>query len=99
MIDFLARVARIQIGQGGNPVTTDDIRREYLSYSRTTVHKKIKWAVEAGHLSRVKRGQYIIDPTSTGLIAIGLCVLLPMDVYEYQSKKALYNAQVAQGVN
>lgn len=99
MIDFLGRVAKLQIGEGGNHVKTKDIRREYPLLSRTTVHKKIKWAVDAGLLSRVKRGQYIIDPTSEKLISIGLCVLLPMDVYEYQSKKALYNAQVAQEVD
>lgn len=84
-LHFISRVAKVQAGQGGRDVTTHQIRMIYVSYSRSTVHKMIRQAIALKTLIRTKRGYYKLNDDNENLRYIGLCVLLPMDVYEYKS--------------
>ena len=55
-----------------------------MRISRQQVHNRLNSLIIRKLIIRVKRGQYRLADSRFNR-AVGLCVLLPMDVYEYQS--------------
>jgi len=57
---------------------------EKMAMSRQSIHRHLSRLIKRGFIVKVKRGHYAVKSTYSTQ-AIGLNVLLPMDVYEYHS--------------
>jgi len=87
LLKWIGLVAKIQAGQGG-AVKTCQILEE-TRYSRSLTQLRLRQLIKSNYIIRVKRGHYKLNGDNVVLRAIGLSVLLPMDVYEYQSRLSL----------
>lgn len=61
---------------------------EHTTYSRQTGHKYMTQLIKRNYAVRISHGKYAIK-SDDNLLTIGLLVVLPMDVYEYHSKKEM----------
>lgn len=62
---------------------------EKMAMSRQSVHRHLSRLIKREFIVKIKRGQYAVKSTYSTQ-AIGLNVLLPMDVYEYHSAHKLH---------
>lgn len=80
---YFSIIAWIQ-SQNGRAVATKEIL-QWTNHSRQHVHRIINQLMDGGYIRRVKRGKYSLNDADF-VLAIGLAILTPMDIYEHQSR-------------